>query len=259
MTNVRSNLISRVVRTASVLSAFAVLGAATASATPSGFAPDAWTRASNASTSYFGWDALTPATPPNFFGMLQVLDDSVPDLGIGTTATNTRIFQGTDGANNTAPTANGHMSGSGNYYSFLDTMNDTITGKAPGGDGGYTTVVLQLHSSSNGSLLNDLSFAIDNSQNTWTLHKHLNDAGAGGLGFHWVEWSAPGGNLPIAITITSTEQHRTIDSFEIDTFWTNAASPVVNAVTQVPEPSAASLLIVGSIVCGLRRRSRGQL
>jgi hypothetical protein len=257
MTNTRSNFVFRNARFAAALAAFAVLGPATVFAAPTGCAPDAWTRANDASTSYFGWDVLEPATPPNFYGALQVLDDSTPDLGSGITATGTRIFQGTDGAINTAPTANGHMSGSGNYYSFFDTANDTIVGVAPGGVGGFTTVVLQVHSSAGGSLLDDLSFAIDNSQNTWSLHKHLNDAGAGDLGYHWIEWSAPGGNLPFHITMTSTEQHRTIDSFEIDTYWTGGASPAVNAISQVPEPAVAGLLLLAAIGLVTRRRPRG--
>jgi hypothetical protein len=232
-----------------------------ATAAPTGFAPDAWTRANDANTSYFGWDVFESAIPPSFYGALQDLDDSTPDLGSGITATNTRIFQGTDGKNDLTPTANGHMSGSGNYYSFFDTMNDTISGVAPGGAGGYTTVVLQLHSSSGGSLLDDLSFVIDDSQDTWTLHKHLNDTGAGGLGFHWIEWSAPGGSLPFAITMTSTAQHRTIDSFEIDTFWTGAASPAVNAISRVPEPAGVLLMAFGTVACGCcgRRFRRGLL
>jgi hypothetical protein len=258
MTIVPPNLVSRIALPTAALSAFAVLGAATVLAAPSGFAPDAWTRANDANTSYFGWDILEPATPPNFFGALQVLDDATPDLGMGITATGTRIFQGTNGANNTAPTVNGHMSGSGNYYSFFDAANDTIVGVAPGGVGGFTTVVLQVHSSAGGSLLDDLSFTIDNSQYTWSLHKHLNDAGPGGLGYHWIEWSAPGGNLPFDITMTSTELHRTIDSFEIDTYWTSGAAPAVSAITQVPEPAAAGLLLLAAVGFVCRRRSRSQ-
>jgi hypothetical protein len=148
------------------------------------------------------------------------------------------------------------MSGSGNYYSFFDTSNDTLVGVAPGGAGGFTTIALQVHSTAGGSLLEDLSFVIDDSQNAWSLHKHLNNSGAGGLGYHWIEWSAPGGNLPFEITMTSTEQHRTIDSFEIDTYWTSGASPAVNAISQVPEPAAAGLLLLAAVGLVTRRRSR---
>jgi hypothetical protein len=258
MTILRSISSSIASRAAAATLAVAMNGAS-AHAAPTGFAPDAWTRANDGNTSYFGWDLFESAIPPNFHGALQVLDDSTPELGSGVTATNTRIFQGINGANDLTPTANGHVSGSGNYYSFFDTANDTITGVAPGGADGFTTVVLQVHSSSGGSLLDDLSFAIDDSPNAWTLHKHLNDAGPGGLGYHWIEWSAPGGNLPFAITMTSTEQHRTIDSFEIDTFWTGGASPAVNAISQVPEPAGVLLMALGTVACGCcgRRFRRG--
>jgi uncharacterized protein (TIGR03382 family) len=255
MIGFRPKLFARIREIAAPLSVIAVLHAA-AVAAPSGFAPDAWTRANDSDTSYFGWDVLEPALPPNFYGALQVLDDSTPDLGSGITATNTRFYQGTDGANDTSPTANGHMSGSGNYYSFFDTANDTITGVAPGGAGGFTTVVLQVHSSSNGSLLDDLSFAMDESLSTWILHMHLNDAGAGDLGYHWIEWSRPGGNVPFAVTMTSTLEHRTIDSIEIDTFWTSGNAPAVNAVSQVPEPATAMLCLSAAGVGVLVRRRR---
>jgi len=224
--------------------------ASIAVAAPTGIAPDAWTRGNNVDTSYFGWDRLEVAGPPNF-GPLYLLDDSTPDLGIGITATGTRIFQGSDGANNPAPTTNGHVSSSTNYYSFFNTANDTIHATAPAsGAGGFTTVILQLHSSPGGSLLDDMQFAIDSSVNNWTLQQHLNDAGAGGLGYHWLEWTAPGADLPFSVKMTSFEPHRTIDSFEIDTFWTGGPAPVVNAISQVPEPTG--LLIVASMVvaCG---------
>jgi hypothetical protein len=226
-------------------------------AAPTGYAPDAWVRGNHADTSYFGWDSFEIAGPPNF-GPLYMLDDSTPDLGNGTTAMGTRIFQGTNGTADPSPTTNGHVSSSRNYYSFFDTSNDTVVGTAPAsGAGGFTTVVLQLHSSAGGSLLEDLAFDIDDSATAWTLHKHLHASGPGGLGFHWIEWSAAGADLPFRITMTSTGQHRTIDSFEIDTFWSPTA-PAVNAITQVPEPAAWLTTILGfaAIAAARRRRDR---
>jgi hypothetical protein len=227
------------------------------SAAPTGYAPDAWVRGNNADTSYFGWDAFEIAGPPNF-GPLYMLDDSTPDLGSGITATGTRIFQGANGAADPNPTTNGHVSSSQNYYSFFDTANDTIAGTAPAsGAGGFTTVVLQLHSSAGGGLLEDLAFDIDDAANAWTLHNHLHGAGPGGLGFHWIEWSAAGANLPFRIAMTSAAPHRTIDSFEIDTFWSPAA-PAVNAITQVPEPTAwlLTILTIAAVAAARWRRDR---
>jgi hypothetical protein len=56
------------------------------------------------------------------------------------------------------------------------------------------------------------------------------------LGNHWIEWSAPGADLPFRITMTSGAPHRTIDSFEIDTFWSPTAE-AVNSIASVPEPA----------------------
>jgi hypothetical protein len=223
-------------------------------ASPSTFSPDAWLRGNNVDTSYFGWDALEIAGPPNH-GFFWALDDSTPDLGSGITATGMRLFQGTNGISNLSPTTQGHVSSSTNYYSFFDTSDDTVTATAPAsGAGGYTTVVLQIHSTAGGSLLSDLQFTIDSSANSWTLHKHLNNAAVVGLGSHWIEWSAAGANLPFRIKMTSGEPHRTIDSFEIDTYW-SATAPAVNAIAAVPEPATWLLCLVG-LGAGIGRRRR---
>lgn len=255
MITARSNLLQVFARLAVAPLSIAVV-TTVAFAAPSGFAPDAWVRGNNADTSYFGWDTFEVFGPPNF-GFLYLLDDSTPELGSGITASGTRIFQGTNGAADPAPTTTGHAASSGNYYSFVDTANDTVTATAPAsGAGGFTTVVMQLHSSAGGSLLDDLQFAMDNSVNTWTLHKHLNDAGPAGLGYHWIEWSAPGADLPFSIHMTSFGPHRTIDSFEIDTYW-SASGPVANAISQVPEPATWVLLAGALCACGVcRNRSR---
>jgi hypothetical protein len=246
------------VRLLTVALTFAVISpgiADSASANTSPYSPDAWARGNDANTSYFGWDDLEISGPPNH-GFLWLLDDVTPDLGSGITATGARIHQGADGAANPAPTTQGHVSSSGNYYSFFDTANDTITATAPGsGPGGFTTVVLQVHSTAGGSLLDDLQFAMDNSVNTWTLHKHLNNAGARGLGFHWIEWSAPGAGLPFSIHMTSVAPHRTIDAFELDTYWL-ATAPAVNAISSVPEPAAIVLAGLGMCLVHIVRRRR---
>jgi hypothetical protein len=224
-------------------------------AAPSSFAPDAWVRGNSADTSYFGWDVLETAGPPNL-GFLWILDDSTPDLGGAITATGTRLFQGANGIGDPTPTTQGHVSGSRNYYSFFETSNDTVMGTAPAsGTGGFTTVVLQVHSTAGGSLLSDLAFEIDGSLHTWTLHKHLNNAAVPGLGNHWIEWSAPGAHLPFSIKMTSAEPHRTIDSFEIDTYW-SAAAPAVNGITSVPEPAGWAMCLMGLASWSLARRRR---
>jgi PEP-CTERM motif len=216
------------------------------------YAPDAWDRGNDADTSYFGWDAMEVAGAPNF-GFLYMLDDSTPDLGSGITATGTRIFQGTDGFGDPAPTTDGHVSSTTNYYSFFDNADDTITATAPAsGSGGFTTVVIQYYENVGGDGNADLLFAMDNSVNTWTLDKHLFNFQANGRSIHWLEWTAPGDNLTFSATMTSLGPHRVIDSFQVDTYW-SADAAVVNAITAVPEP-ASWLLALGSLAACLARR-----
>jgi hypothetical protein len=74
---------------------------------------------------------------------------------------------------------------------------------------------------------------------------------------HWLEWSAPGNDLTFKINMTSTELHRAIDAFQIDTYWTDGTAPVLNARQAVPEP-ASGLLAVAGLFAGLatfRRRN----
>ena len=218
------------------------------------YAPDAWSRGNDADTSYFGWDALEVAGPPNL-GFLWLLDDATPDLGTGITATGTRIFQGTDGAGDPSPTTQGHISSSLNYYSFFDAADDTITATAPAsGGGGYTTVVMQVLENEDGDGIPDLQFAMDNSVDAWTPVKHLHNLIGSGRAVHWVEWTAPGDNLTYSINMTSLAPHRVIDSFQIDTFWTSGDVPVVNATAGVPEPASWLLALGGLAACLAGRR-----
>jgi PEP-CTERM motif len=245
-----------IIRIASLLVAALFASPSLAAIPP--FTPDAWSRGNDADTSYFGWDLLDIAGPPNFGG-LYILDDSTPDLGAGITATGTRIYQGADGLGDTAPTANGHVSSSQNYYSFFDTSNDTITATAPAsGSGGYTTVVLQIYENTGGDGIPDLQFAMDNSVDTWSLDKHLHNLTASGRAVHWVEWTAPGNDLTFHINMTSTEMHRVIDSFQVDTFWTAGEAPVVNAIAAVPEPASWLLALGGlsAVLAGRRKFGR---
>lgn len=244
----------RVICVATTMLVAALISATTFAAT-SPYAPDAWTRDNNADTSYFGWDVLEIAGPPNY-GFLWLLDDATPDLGSGITATGTRIYQGNDGAGDPSPTTQGHISSTLNYYSFFDNADDTITATAPaGGAGGYTTVVLQVFESEGGDGIPDLEFAMDNSVNTWTLDKHLHNVTASGRAVHWVEWSAPGDDLAFSINMTSLAPHRVIDSFQVDTFWTSGDAPVVNSISTVPEP-ASWLLALGGLAASLVGRRR---
>jgi hypothetical protein len=227
--------------------------------------PDAWTRGNNANTSHFGWDFLETGTPVLSFG--RVLDDTTPDIGAPTTATQTRWFQGSNGAAGPLPTAYGHRSGSGNYYSGFgpaDVANDIVTAYAPssgGGSSGYTTIVLQVLASppagTGANSLADLSFEILSTN--WTKQKGLYGTLADGTGVYWQEWTSPGAKVPFSIRITSAESSRAIDAIQVDTHWTAGAAPVINARTTVgvPEPATALLAAVGAIPLALRRRTRG--
>jgi hypothetical protein len=219
------------------------LAANSSVAGPSPYAPDAWVRGNNASTSYFGWDFFETDGPPNF-GTLWMLDDSSPDLGSGITATSTRIYQGVDGFEDPLPTEVGHVSSTGNYYSLDETFDGTIAAMAPAsGAGGFTTVVLQLDSTMGGDTIADLQFSMEESAASWTLQKHLHNTHGDGLGYHWLEWTRPGGNVRFQIHITSLLDHRPVESFEIDTYW-SPTGPVVNAITAVPEPATWALAMV---------------
>jgi hypothetical protein len=229
------------------------LTASAAQAAITSYSPDAWDRDNDADTSYFGWDTLQINFPP-FGGPTFKLDDSVPDLGVGITATGTRIYQGTNGLANSSPTTVGHVSSTGNYYSFMDTANDTITATTPAsGVGGYTTVVIQYYENVGGDGNADLMFAMDNTVDTWTLDKHLYNATTNGRTIHWLEWWAPGNDLTFSATMTSFGPHRVMDSFQVDTYWTAGDAPVVNALSAVPEP-ASWLLALGSLAACLAGR-----
>jgi hypothetical protein len=211
--------------------------------------PNAWTRANDGDTSWFGWDRLDgnhpvfPAPPDGFF---RILDDSTPDVGGATSALNTRIYQGNDGAVDPSPTTNGHRSGSSNYYSGFDAPAlDRITAVAPAsGVGGFTTVVLQVIGQPNNEV-DDLAFSMDAS---WTKAKDLYAKNANGAGIYWQEWWAPGNDLPLSILMTSTTSSRGLDAFQIDTFWTSGRGPRLNSITAIPEPT--SLLLVGLALVG---------
>jgi hypothetical protein len=248
------------IRAVALLSAF--VAADFLEAAPSPFAPDAWVRGNNANTSYFGWDFIEHTGPPNL-GDLWILDDGIPDLGTGITASAPRIFQGTNGLDDPSPNLQGHVSSTHNYYSFIERFDATITATPPAsGAGGFTTVVLQLHSTVNGDELRDLTFGILPVSSNWTLRKHLNNTDGSGLGaeganlgYHWLEWTAPGAGVEFRIHIDSFLAHRPVDSFEIDTFW-SPTGPVINSITSVPEPATGLLAALGGLAgfCGRRRR-----
>ena len=221
------------------------------------FEPDAWTRANDADTSWFGWDALEgthpiyPAPPDGFF---RILDDSTPDVGGVTTALSPRLFQGNNGVTDPLPTTNGHRSGSSNYYSGFDNPAlDRITATAPAsGVGGYTTVLLQILGQP-GNEVDDLVFSMDSS---WTKVKDLYSWNENAAGVYWQEWTAPGNDLPISILMTSTESSHAIDAFQVDTFWTADSSPRINARTTIPEPGSivlSAIALIGTLVA-LRKR-----
>lgn len=221
--------------------------------------PDAWTRGNDANTSYFGWDDFTPDTAvPLNFG--RVLDDSTPDLGTGITATGIRVYQGTDGINDPSPSPYGHVSGSNNYYSgFVGgaVADDTFTATTPAsGSGGFTTVVLQVLGQ--GAGLDDLTFAMDNSTDTWTKQKDLYGVDTAGSGLVWQEWTAAGAGLTFSIDMDSTFTSQAIDAVQIDTYWSPNA-PAVNSLTfvGVPEPSTFAMVglgVAGMVALAARRR-----
>ena len=222
--------------------------------------PDAWVRGNSADAAYFGWDLFDGNGPALSFG--RVLDDATVDLGVGTTATATRIFQGADGIANVAPTLYGHRSGSGNYYSGFGTtdfVDDTIAGIAPAsGVGGSTTVVLQVIAGAPGGMganaLAGMQFSMASAG--WSKSKDLYGTLSSGTGVYWQEWSAAGSDLPFSIHLTSTIESRSIDAIAVDTFWSNGL-PVLNARTTigVPEPTTGMLVLLGAALAWRVRRN----
>ena len=230
------------------------------------FEPDAWARSNGPDTAYFGWDVLE--TGGAMLGFGRVLDDPTPDLGSSTTAISTRLFQGANGAANPSPTAYGHRSGSSNYYSGLgdaDVAFDTITATVPAsGSGGFTTVVLHVLGGAPSGMgpnrINDLSFQMLSAG--WTQQKDLYGRLPTGTGAYWQEWTAPGADLNFAIRMTSATSSRSIDAFQVDSYW-SPIGPVVNAIAAIPEPSAAALAVIGllsipRLSAGGRRANRGR-
>lgn len=210
--------------------------------------PDAWARGNAADASYFGWDVFEANN--QFLNAGQVLDDTTPDLGLGTTAGVTRIFQN-------AGTTYGHRSGSGNYYSGFgpfDTADDTIEAVAPAsGEGGFTTVVLQVLGGPDNAV-EDLQFAMQT--DGWSQQKNLYGTLLTGAGVYWQEWTAPGANLPFEIRMTSAQSSRSLDAIQLDTFWTQGDAPVTNArdVIGIPEPTSVALAGLTALAVGLLRR-----
>jgi hypothetical protein len=234
----------------------AVLMVSAASATVSIYAPDAWTRGNTSTTAYFGWDVMDNSGIAGGFGSV-ILDDPSPEigtaLGLGVAALNGRIFQGTGVSGGYG--SYGHRSSSGNYYSGFnatDFMDDTITATTRGASGGFTTVVLQLLATP-GNAVPGLAFNITGG--TFTLQKSLYGADASGTGQYWVEWTAPGANLPVAIHLSSAVSSVAADSFTVDAFWTAGAAPVVNSISTVPEPGVVSLLGGAGLLWLARRRA----
>ncbi len=258
-THLRLRQVTTVIRGATRLATGAAVGLlmmSAARATLSTYQPDAWTRGNSSATAYFGWDFLDNSGIPGGFGSV-VLDDASPEvgatLGFGVTGLNARLYQGTGMAGGYG--SYGHRSSSGNYYSGFnatDFMDDTITATTRGTAGGFTTVVLQLLASP-GNSIPGLAFNI--SGGTFTLEKMLYGVDGTGTGQYWVEWTAPGANLAVAIDLNSATSSIGGDSFTVDTHWTAAATPVVNSIPAVPEPGVASLL-GGFGVLWLARRRR---
>jgi hypothetical protein len=239
------------------------LGITTSGGQPWDYEPDAWSRANNSSTAYFGWDVFEPNGMALGFG--EVLDDSTPDLGAATTALDPRIYQGTNGIQDPAPTSYGHRSGSGNFYSGFgpaDVVLETITSQAPaGGTGGFTTVVLQVIGGAPGGQgsqpIEDLSFQI--LESGWTNQKDLYGTLATGTGVYWQEWTAAGDNLPFSIRITSGSSSRSIDAFQVDTYWSPSEVTINNRSSiGVPEPTSLLAITIGGLATIFVLRRQGK-
>ncbi len=210
--------------------------------------PDTWTRTNDVNTTYAAWDVLEgTGAILGFFGT-RVLNDSTPDigatLGIGHSGVSYLLAQNGGGF--------GHRSGSSNFYSAMDNMNDTISGQTRGSTGaGFSTIVLQFKALANNAMPNLLASIADPN---FTLVKQLYTLGEQGEGMYWFEWTAAGGNLDYAIQMTSDYQHVTLDSFSLDNYWTSGASPIVSGVNAAPEPTRAVLLLLAMGTVVLRRR-----
>ena len=213
--------------------------------------PDAWSRGNTADTSWFGWDEFEPTGPPTAPFFSFILDDSTPDIGSPTTATSTNIAQSV-----ASQAVYGHRSSSANYYSgFPDDAfaDDTISGVAPAsGAGGYTTILLQVIGLP-GNRVSSLSF---DPGAEWTRTSDVEGRLADTAGLYWQEWTAPGGNLPFSIEMTSSESSIALDAIQIDTFWTSGDAPVLNSRDRIGIPEPASLLLMAVFFAVPMPRSR---
>lgn len=214
--------------------------------------PDAWVRGNTADASWFGWDDFEGGIPgPAPFGppLGELLDDSTPDIGGATTASSPLIKQ-----SDASALVYGHVSSSGNFYSgFLGNAfaDGTISGVAPAsGSGGYTTLLLQVLAQP-GTLVSDLSFTADPA---WTKTSDLFNTIGDSTGRYWQEWTAPGDNVPFSIDYASVFSSRSVDAFQVDTYWTPGAAPVVNSRTAIPEPASLALVALGALGFAGRRR-----
>lgn len=222
------------------------------------YEPDAWARGTTADSAWFGWDVLDGSGV--FLSHGQVLDDTTPDLGTATPSS--RLYQGTDGVADPSPTTYGHRSGSGNYYTghpsgpgSNNAVDDTITGVAPSsGTGGHTTILLQAIGQPQSS-----AAGIEWTAPGWTKTSDLYGQEANGTGVYWQEWTAPGNDLPFSVNLDGPEGSSSyaLDAFQVDTFWTDGAEPIISSRTMIgiPEPSSLVLTVLGLFaLAGLRRR-----
>jgi len=91
----------------------------------------------------------------------------------------------------------------------------------------------------------------------WVLDKSLYGL-EGPTGVYWIQWYAPGSDLPLTIDFNSDYSSVAIDAIQVDTHW-SATGPVLNVgpTLTVPEP-ASWFFAAGAAMVALiyQRRSR---
>ncbi len=233
--------------------------------------PTAWNRG-DANTTFYGWDifepngpAVSPAPfvpggqPQGFIGFQ--LNDSTPDLG--TDPGGVSFSQNLNGGNFeiNGGSIDGYVRQSTNLYSGFapgDIFDATAIIKSSGVIGtGFTTVLVQMEANGvdNFSILPS-EITLDGSEaDAFALG--INENGIAQL---WMEWNLTGNSETYNLDFLGSTDSGNLGVITIDTAWTSGPQSSIdnaNVTAIVPEPAAASFLLLASLAfVSLRRRRR---